>query len=417
VRARVHHLLSAWCDTLGEQTAHGQQQQQQQQQPLQHALDRQLRQLLVQQVQRVRTAWGSAPPYALRQGLTTQQQGAAGGMSEAATGLLQQQGQLGQAAGIETQLPRRSNRQQRAQQQALQRRRQQQQQLSGQQEPSAAAGVRRSARLQAQSVSLSGGGQPSGTGAPARPGGSRGSSTSGSSDESGGGDSEGGTSRSGSSSGSGSEFVEDEEQSSDGSRHRPRRTPSSGHHRARSTTTGSGSHQQAASSAGIRQRHQQQESAEEAEGQQPREVDEARAVLDAWLDSLDDLLLPQGVGAAAPTQPAAAVDPGKEVEPGQQPGAVVAWQPRASSQWQWLKRGPEAALTAADGTAGCSGGAGCRRGDGAGGGEGLLPGLPAGMQLVLSQATRMGVAPQVLQRTAVRLAKLLHRDQGVETLC
>lgn len=157
------------------------------------------------------------------------------------------------------------------------------------------------------------------------------------------------------------------------------------------------------------------------------DADEAWAELTATLTSLDDLLLPTVQPREVPVAGAAAA--GSSAGPRQRGVMVAPWRPSASSLWRPV--GPGQAAGAAGGAQSLQGDGAVGGSNGSGAGSSRAGGrgaaavqegpascepswacLPAGMQLVLLQAARAGVAPDVLQRTFARLNEIVGDPQS-----
>jgi hypothetical protein len=131
-------------------------------------------------------------------------------------------------------------------------------------------------------------------------------------------------------------------------------------------------------------------------------VEESLLHLNAWLTSLDDLQLPPQAAVAGH---------------GQQGSSLQPWRPAASSVWKAVGtssgRQRTAAAAGAAAAAAAAGGSGSshrhvdRQGRGPGSADVWALQLPGGMQAVLAEAAKAGVAPHVLQRTVARLECLL----------
>jgi hypothetical protein len=149
------------------------------------------------------------------------------------------------------------------------------------------------------------------------------------------------------------------------------------------------------------------------ERQQQEMLEEVCADHEAWLGSLDDLMLPQGMTAAPAAAAAREAGTSRQAVQGVAQPAPGAWRPAANSQWR--------AVAAAEQVAGAQRPGGMRAGGRSQGTATAVahkgaamsavvegwPDVPAGAQLLLGQAARAGVAPHVLQRTALRLNMML----------
>jgi hypothetical protein len=135
------------------------------------------------------------------------------------------------------------------------------------------------------------------------------------------------------------------------------------------------------------------------------DADDSLLHLNAWLASLDDLQLrPQAAAAGH----------------GQQGCSLQPWRPAASSVWKAVgtSSGQQRTAAGAGAAAAAAGGSGSshrhadRQGRGPGGADVWALQLPGGMQAVLAEAAKAGVAPHVLQRTLARLECLLGNSRA-----
>jgi hypothetical protein len=147
-------------------------------------------------------------------------------------------------------------------------------------------------------------------------------------------------------------------------------------------------------------------------------LEEVCADHEAWLGSLDDLMLPQGVMSAAPPAAAAGeAGTSRQAVQGVAQSAPQPWRPAANSQWRAVAAAGEAAsaqrpggMRAGGRPPGTARAVGQKAAATSAAVEGW-PDLPAGAQLLLGQAAGAGLAPHVLQRTAVRLSKMLKKQK------
>lgn len=157
----------------------------------------------------------------------------------------------------------------------------------------------------------------------------------------------------------------------------------------------------------------------EFERQQQDMLEEACADHEAWLGSLDDLMLPQEMTAEPPADAAGEAGTSQQAGQGVAQSAWQPWRPVANSQWR---------AVAAAGDAGGAQRPGDMRAGGRSKRTARPPGqraadaptaaggwtdLPAGAQLLLAQAAGAGLAPHVLHRTALRLHMMLKGTEGV----